>query len=97
LRSSVGAAADRGETHLVFQAPWMVVDGTTTDPLALARELQAGLVDLGYRVGRSRDRLLVDWGIDLRCREDELAQKKHENGDARSRRSAARARRLNRR
>jgi hypothetical protein len=97
LLASIGAAADRGETLLVFSAPWMVLDGTTTDPVMLARQLCRGLVELGYRVDRYGDRLVIDWELDLHSKEAELGRRAETDMEARRRRDGAKSRRTQRR
>jgi hypothetical protein len=97
LMAKIGSSADRGETRLVYVAPWIVMDGTTTDPVALARRLETGLSRLGYSVERQDSRLVVDWGLDLVSQETELkrkkeAERKQKAGDAKLTRQTPRRR-----
>ena len=55
-------AAENGADNLTFKAPAFVLDGCIGDPIVLARQLKARLVEIGYRVKRDKDTLLISWG-----------------------------------
>lgn len=88
----VRAAGERGEMRTVYVCPWLVIDGTSTDPVRLARQVEARLRELGYDVTRTGGRLLIDWDKDLQRREAEL-KRQHEEEERAARRSARAAER----
>lgn len=57
----IETAADKGATELEFQAPSFVLDGCIGDPIVLARQIKARLVELGYTVKRTEDTLSISW------------------------------------
>ena len=54
-------AAENGADSLTFKAPSFVLDGCIGDPIVLARQLKARLIDIGYRVRREKDTLYISW------------------------------------
>ena len=62
LYKIIEGAAEQGNDSLTFKAPAFVLDGCIGDPIILARQLKARLIELGYKVTRAADTLLVSWG-----------------------------------
>lgn len=54
-------ASENGADSLTFKAPSFVLDGCLGDPIVLARQLKARLIELGYRVRREDATLLISW------------------------------------
>lgn len=57
----IEAAADKGASEMEFTAPHFVLDGCLGDPIVLAKQIKARLVQLDYNVTRTDDKLLIKW------------------------------------
>jgi len=54
-------AAENGADSLTFKAPSFVLDGCIGDPIILARQIKARLIEIGYKVKREKDTLYISW------------------------------------
>ena len=96
LLSSISQTAESGGTRMAFVAPWIVLDGTTTNPVMLARQLEIKLTDLGYNVNRIDKRLFIDWDMELQRKEEEIKEKNKNRLKAEKRKQEDRMRNLKR-
>lgn len=57
----IRSLARQGYNELNFTAPSLVLDGSCTDPIVLAKAIKRTLVAKGFVVMRNEDKLHVSW------------------------------------
>ena len=62
LYSVIRQASTLGYDNVTFVAPKFVVDGSICDPIVLARQLKARLLQLDFKVKRKEETLTISWG-----------------------------------
>lgn len=78
LMAGVEAAAARGDRQLCFVTPSLIIDGSSVDPVKLARQLAAKLESLDFAVSRHGKALYIDWDLDLREAETRCSREARE-------------------
>lgn len=76
VMNEIKDAAENGKTHLAWVAPEYVLDGTSTDPILLARQVRVRLSELGYHARRDGATVFIDWDLELRRTIEEQATNK---------------------
>lgn len=61
LYKIIESAAANGFGTSTFTAPPVVLGGSMCDPIVLAKHFKAWLVELGYRVKRTQDAIVISW------------------------------------
>lgn len=75
--SIIEATANAGmDRYVIYNVPGYVLDGTSTNPPLLAKQIKKRLVELGYMVNRTKGVLHIDWDFELVEKEKQLEQKR---------------------
>ena len=61
LMKIIEFTAKQGNSSITFETPSFVLDGSLCDPILLARQLKARLIQLGYQVERNVNKLKISW------------------------------------
>lgn len=85
IMAAIEATSERGDRTLVYNVPWLIIDGTSTDNRVLARQLEKRLRQLGFIVSREGCKLYISWDLDLEEEERNLVEKQREERKARMR------------
>lgn len=75
LMQTIEAAAERGDRQTCFITPSLILDGSSVDPVKLARQLATKLQSLDFVVSRHGKALYIDWDLDMRAEESRCAKK----------------------
>lgn len=77
LLATIKATAENdSQRHIAYVVPWFVIDGTTTNQIKLAKQLQKKLTQLGYFVRREHETLYIDWDLELHEEEKRLERER---------------------
>lgn len=76
ILKAIEATSAAGARDFEYTVPSIILDGTSADPILLARQIQKRLQEIGYMVTRFRACIFVDWNLDLMEKEEALRREK---------------------